>query len=375
MSNHIPLRLIDRSRTVADWKCPRSRYWNYEYKGRGLAKESTSLPLFTGITVHDALASIASLHSRGFDVDIDGIADAANAQMKENLLVGYKGVVESGADEFAKEQGALTEGLIRGFYAHVWPRLMVDYKIVAVETEMEYELAPGYIFMAKPDLVVEDSEGNLIYIEYKTTSSKKPEWVNSWETAVQLHSSVKATEATLGRPVSSVQIVGLYKGYESYGKQSSPFCYAYKRSGNPPFTEDQVQYEYKAGFKRYATWELPGGVKAWVDGMPENVLANQFPMTAPIFVNDDLVEAFFKQRAYREANIVVAMRGLSEDSEDADHYLNSYFPQHFDQCVPSFGWSCQFKKLCHGQVADPLTEGYVLRTPHHAKEVFDESVP
>lgn len=367
------IRLIDRTRTVSDWKCPRLRYWNYEYQGRGISKSSTSLPLFMGITIHDSLAAIAMYVKDGSPVPIDNLADLASRQMVENLLSPFEGKhVPQDAREFAREQAALVEGLIRGFYLHLWPKLMLNASIVAIEQEMEYSLnevvdddGTEYVFMTKPDLVIE-KEGELVYIEYKSTSSKKPEWVNSWDTAVQLHSSVKATEATLGRPVGSVQIVGLYKGYESYGKQSSPFCYAYKKLGNPPFTQDQTLYEYKAGFRRYATWELPGGVKAWVEGMPENVLANQFPLTAPIYVNDDLVNAFFRQRLAREIEIADS----GGQHWPLEHTLDRVFPQHFDQCVPSFGWKCDYVKLCHGNVEDPLLEGFELRTPHHDQEVF-----
>jgi hypothetical protein len=359
LSQPIPLRLIDRTRTVTDWKCPRARFWGYEYLGRGLSKSGQALELFIGITIHDALAFIAKSTQLGDQIDIDHLANAVHKQVYDELMP-TDGVILPEAVEFAKEQATLNEGMIRGFYKHVWPRLMADYKIVAVEQEMEYALADDYVFMAKPDLIVEDKDGELVYLEYKTTANKKDNWINSWETAVQLHSSIMATEQTLGRRPSYVRIVGLYKGYESYGKQSSPFCYAYKKSGNPPFTQDQVAYEFKAGFKRYPTWQLDGGVKAWINGMPENVLADQFPLTQPIMVNEDLVNSFFKQRLAREQEIA-SFYG----NEDIDRI----FPQKFDQCVPTFGKPCVFKKLCHGNVEDPLNDGFELRTPHHEREL------
>jgi hypothetical protein len=373
MSNII--RLIDRTRTVADWKCPRSRWWGYEYLGKGIVKSGTSLALFTGIVVHDAMAAIATFtkEAEGDDplgaVPIDDIANAAFTQVRDNILESAGPVVLPETTEFANEQGALTEGLIRGFFKHLWPKLYEQYpRIIAIEQEMEYTLDDLTTFMTKPDLIVENQEGDLVYLEYKTTSNKKENWIKSWETAVQLHSSIKATEATLGKLPSYVQIVGLYKGYESYGKQSSPFCYAYIKKGNPPFSQDQVQYEYKAGFRRYPTWELPGGVKAWVESMPENVLTNQFPLTPPIFVNEDLVNKFFNQRLLREREIAdhLNLHGFQ------DIMLDKVFPQHFDQCNPSYGWSCPYSKLCHGEVKDPLQEGYEFRVPHHARELENE---
>lgn len=375
------IRLIDRSRTVQDWKCPRARYWGYEYLGRGIVKQGTSLELFIGIVTHDALAAIATLFLNSQPIDIDEIARAAFSQIHEELVVAAGANSSFDDRDFAIEQASLTEGMIRGFYKHVWPKLMAQYDIVTVEQEMEYSLADGFLFMTKPDLIVEDkTTKDLVYIEYKTTSSKKDEWINSWDTAVQLHSSIKATEQSLGRLPAFVQIIGLYKGWESYGKQSSPFCYAYKKFGNPPFTQDQIQYEYKAGFKRFATWELPGGVKAWVESMPDAVLANQFPQTAPIMVNEELVERFFQQRLGRETeirdyHIALALKEreetLGEDwgGEDMEKALDSTFPQRFDQCTPSFGKGCQFKKICHGSVRDPFKEGYEQRIPHHELEL------
>jgi hypothetical protein len=370
MSEPKIIRLIDRTRTVTDWKCPRARYWGYEYRGRGVVRNGNSIELFMGITLHDALASIASATLRGFDVDIDQLAADAFKQMYQELV----DPMVPDSVEFAREQGTLVEGILRGFYGHVWPILMDRYDIVCTEEEMEWPLddAGEFVFMTKPDLIVEDKrEGTLIYLEYKSTSSKKENWINSWDTAVQLHSSIKATERTLGRGVDGVQIIGMYKGYESYGKQSSPFCYAYMKRGNPPFTQDQVAYDYKAGFRRSPTWELEGGTKKWVEDMPQNILASQFPMTPVISVNDDLVEAFFRQRLVREREIANAVGELyhpdSPGNYDED-IMDRAFPQKFDQCVPSFGWGCQYKKLCHGFVQDPLEEGYVLREPHHQQE-------
>jgi hypothetical protein len=364
------IRLIDRTRTVADWKCPRARYWGYEYKGRGITRGGLNLDLFIGIIVHDALAALASYALDGQTVPIDEVAQLAVTQLSDGLMEQAGGVIDPDTQEFILEQTSLIEGMIRGFYKHTWPILMSQYTIVCAEQDMDYRLgndgSVDYIFMTKPDLIVEDKEGNLVYIEYKTTSSKKENWVNSWDTAVQLHSSIKATARSLDREVGYVQIVGLYKGWESYGKQSSPFCYAYKKSGNPPFTQEQISYTYKAGYRRTATWEMQGGVKQWVDEMPENVLADQYPMTPPIPVNDDLIEAFFRQRLLREKEIAIAVN--IGEYDDPVTGIDKVFPQRFDQCAPSFGYGCQFKKLCFGEVKDPLTEGYVLREPHHDQE-------
>lgn len=365
------LILYDRSRVTTDWTCPRKRYWQYEFDGKGVVSGHSSLELFAGTVIHDGLAAIATQHqANGGVVDIDAIAEACFNQMRNSLLETSTG--EIGEVDFALEQGTLVEGLLRGFYKHAWPRLISAYPtIVHIEKEMTFEHV-GLTFMSRPDLILADAEGNQFYIEYKSTSSKKEGWVNSWATAVQLHSTVRAIQATTGELPMGVVVQGLYKGYESYGKQNSPFCYAFSRKGNPPFTQDEIRYDFKAGFKRIPVWEMPGGVRAWVESMPLDLLGDQFPQVPPIFINEGLVDSFFNQRGYREHEIQMALDLYKMAEEDPDaqvQILNTAFPQRFDQCHPYFGRPCSYLRMCHSGVTDPLTEGYIYREPHHEAEV------
>ncbi len=348
------------------------RYLQYELEGKGIVSSSTAFPLWFGTTVHDGLAAIA----RG--LDIEEVAPVAEAQMRESLLKLTSGVEEEVS--FAFEQGALVEGLLRGFHRHVWPRLLSEYPIILrIEEEMEYA-HDGLLFMSKPDLVLaKEDRSEIVYVEYKSTSSKKEGWINSWETAVQLHSTIKAIEATHGTKVDKVIVQGLYKGYESYGKQNSPFCYAYERKGTPPFTKDEVLYSWKAGFKKFPVWERAGGVRAWVAGMPEEVLGEVFPQAPPIFVKEELVEAFFRQRGWREKEIGLAMSMLEGvDQESTAGLLDVAFPQRFDKCREPWGdggkgKKCDYLRICHGGVL-PVSEGtpaagFEWRAPHHLPEM------
>lgn len=175
---------------------------------------------------------------------------------------------------------------------------------------------------------------------------------------------------TLETSTGTLVANGFASHNSSYGKQGSIFCYAYKRNGNPPFSQDSVSYEYKAGFKRFPIWELEGGLKQWVENMPEDVLSEQFPVTPPIFVNDDQVEAFFAQRNVREQEIDIA-KGLLRFTDDKETHrlvLNTSFPQRFDACSPAWGKPCPYKRICFGEVSDPLTSGFEPRQPHHAIE-------
>ncbi len=356
-----------KSRVEVDWKCPRLRYWSYEYGGRGVTKNTTSKELYIGTTIHDALATIATLTQAGVSVDIDQLARAAGAQLRASLLPEDWSVTTPDEDEYAQEQSCMVEGMVRGFYKHVWPRLIQQYPVITfVEKEMEFphdrdgkfDPEGEFVFIAKPDLILSNDQGEAVYFEYKTTSSKNEKWVNSWDTAIQLHSVIRAVKATTGLDITSVVVQGLFKGFESYGKQSSVFCYAYKKAGHPPFSEEQISYEYRSGFKRTPVWELDGGIREWVEEMPDHVLADQFPQTPPIFINDDLIDQFFKQRAVREAQI----REFRQHIDPIDR-IDEVFPQRFDQCQPAWGFACSYRKLCHSGV-DPFEEGYVWREPH-----------
>lgn len=380
MTTH-KLRLYDRSRVTTDWTCARKRYWNYEYKGRGIVPATTQYEFYFGSLVHDGLAAIAS-HTKDAQpamslkgqlprIDINLIATTAHDQMFTTLMEASAGEDEYTSMQYANEQASLVEGMLRGFYKHVWPQLMQQYPIIRlVEEEMIYEHG-GLTFMSRPDLVLQDLDGQLWYLEYKTTSSKSDSWINSWNTAVQLHSSIRAIERTLGEKVTGVIVQGLYKGYQSYNKQNSPYCYAYTRRGNPPFSQDETVYEYKAGFKKSPVWEMKGGVAAWIDEMPDSILSDQFPTTPPILIKDDMIDAFFSQRDIREREIANSVAGLSEVAGNAERQLimDMTFPQKFESCYPSFGGKpCTYRNLCFGGVSDPLSQGYQLRESHHAAE-------
>jgi hypothetical protein len=366
-----PLIFYSRSHVVADWQCPRRRYWNYEYGGRGIVGNDIQKALEEGIALHDALSEIAIQHRDKGAVDIDAIASKARQHTYEKILASMAGEAENVAMDYAGEQAALVEGIVRGFYRYQWPILISQYPtVMLVEQEITYE--HGRVTqMSKPDLVLGNQEtGEVWYIEYKSTSSKRPQWVNSWSTAIQLHATARGIEQFVHQPITGVIVQGLYKGYESYGKQSSPFCYAYTRGGNPPFTRPDVRYEYAAGYRRSATWLMEGGVKAWVAGMPEEILVNQFMQSAPIFINEEVLDRFLWQVESREVKIKDAVAKLTGEENPAiiQEIMDEVFPQHFSECQPAWGGSCSYRQLCHGGVREPMKVGFQWRESHHQSE-------
>jgi hypothetical protein len=119
---------------------------------------------------------------------------------------------------------------------------------------------------------------------------------------------------------------------------------------------------------------MPGGVKDWVDNMPEEIISTQFPTTQPIFINDDMVERFFAQRNVREQEIEMALIMLENEEDRAvkQNIFDISFPQKFDQCTPAYGKGCPYKRICFGSVTDPLSSGFKYRVPHHAIELLEQ---
>lgn len=355
--------IFHRSAATTDWACPRKRYWNYEHDGRGVSPPETQIELYLGTLIHDGVYGLVQGH------DIDTIVKAGVEQLRTKLLEGRE--LDADAQHLADEQCALAEGMLRGFNKAVWPGIRAQYPdVVLVEKELvyDYKLAGQAMrFLAKPDLVLRGPDG-LVYFEWKTTSSNKEEWIHQWETAVQLHSACRAIEAQLGEPVTQVIVQGFYKSYVSqYNRLESIFCYGYHSPGNPPFEKARWAYDWKNGMRKAPTWQRDGGVRRWIEEMPPSLLASQFPQTPPIFVNERLVEAFFRQQGLREQTIRDGREWLKERPEDAEQIMDSIFPQHWDSCN-MYNRPCPYKRLCFGAPVDPLTIGFTPRYSHHPLE-------
>ncbi len=359
------MKLYDRSRVATDWRCRRRRYWNYEHNGTGIVSGNAAYELYVGILIHDAMAAIATTHQSGV-VPIDTIAEAGRNQLVEAIRAQGNDV-----DEYAQEQGALVEGMIRGFYRFAWPRLLDLYPTIVV---IEQEVVTDYGFMVKPDLILQSEDGSLVYIEYKSTGTKNEKWIESWKSAPQIHGYVKAIKDATGLDITAAHVVGLYKGYESYGRQNSPFCYAHARGAQPPFFDQELLYSYKAGYKKTPAWELPGGVKSWVAGMPQSVLEEQFVFVPPVFYDANIAEAFFRQSQIRENEIAQGMSLLKlvKGEEDRQAIMDGWFQQNFEGCRPGWGSHCPYASICIDR-GDPNDSKWQPREPHHSSEILPTS--
>lgn len=368
-----------RPKASADWKCPRSRYYLYDYEG-GIQKDNLSLEQFIGTTLHDGVAAIATQYKDTGTVDIDHIAPALRDHVIQTLTEHWgdeHGTLTPEQQLTVREQSVLVEGLLRGFHAHQWPTLIRTYpRVVTIEQETIYPHDENgtfskkgpFVFPSKPDLVLAGDDG-CVYVEIKSTGTKKLEWINSWSTAVQVHATTKGIEFTLNQPVLGTIVQGLYKGSLMFGKFSSDVVYGYARPSNPPFTNLQTSYEYRPGMRKFPVWDIPGGVKTWVENMPPALISEQFPQTPLIFPDQELIEAFFRQRAHREMAVLRAKEELAEytNPDEQQLIMDIVFPQFLDKCTPASWEECPFKRICWNPTVreNPLAHGYIQRNQDH----------
>lgn len=144
--------LTDRSRTIAYQTCNRLRYWQYEWGGRGLSVQRSSIPFTVGSAVHRGLESILEwamqLGSRVtpdenvIDVGVSKALEQYDSDCRERGLEIHEGE-DSGYVYF--EQRALIEAMLRGWCVARLPSFLEEYDVVEVEREEELQLVEGIL--------------------------------------------------------------------------------------------------------------------------------------------------------------------------------------------------------------------------------------
>lgn len=337
---------FDRSRTVQDETCPRSRYWGTEWRGVGLTPATDKegkLYLPFGSAIHLGM----ELTAKGERADDPAFAALA-------LLAPH---IASMPEPFRKEQEALLYGMIAGYARSVWVQDQEVYDFVSAEDEIVVTTPTGEQVVAKPDLLLRRKEdGTLWYKEFKTTAWANEGWVLSWSHSAQLLTGALAVASRLSEPLHGSIIQGLYKGQKRGGKLGSIFCYANM------MPDGSLSYEWKPRAEKVPVWELDGGMEKWIREMPMGILLQQFPATPPIMFNASLMDSWLREKVIREREIA-SVRSLDPLPEEVREKV---FPMHIGACQPAIGSPCPFVNLCYTPQAqeDPLWHGYTWRKPH-----------
>lgn len=327
------MRYTDRSRTEADWVCPRSRYWQYEHDGLGIVGVEPNPDLTFGAAIALA-AQMIRMEQRPAEV---------------MLPAPYH---------------ALYAGLAEAYRSLIWPSTLQQFDVIATELECTLELAPDVLYSARPDAILRrKSDSTLWYFEDKTTSQNPEQFCKQWDKMVQLHASAVVAEGVLKEPIAGAYVQGWYKGYQKAGTFYSPLAYAWCKRAQPGLGKDVWSPTYRVGWERRAITDQ--GVAAWVSDLPKTLVQDQFPITPPIMIRRDLVKAYFEQVVERE-------QAIAEIPIDSNN-MTMLFPQHFSNCdeYSKFRRACAYKDCCWAPTVrrDPVGSGlYVKREPHHAAE-------
>jgi hypothetical protein len=342
--------ITDRSSIEADWRCSMERYWLTEWRQQG--HES------------DPVGGIVPVHSV-FDLALgarfaDGVAlltqgDTDPIEAIEVVAMGFE-------EQWGWQQAALLRGLLYGSHLHILPRLRIDYDILGVEQEVFYSYKDELLIQVKPDITLKrKSDGTYWTPDWKTTSWKDIEWLLQWPFAIQMQLQPAAVRQTLGLDVQGSIVFGAYKGYrdDESGREElrSPFVWYYSNG-------DQFSPKWLRGWTRHPVTDYPGGIYAWVQQMKDQfptILAEQYPISQPIPLRQDMLDQFCEERLYRERAIA-----LWSASQATSHPIPraATFEHRTSRCK-----RCPYKEACWSPTIgrNPLESGlYVERTPHHA---------
>ncbi|MGH7273821.1 MAG: PD-(D/E)XK nuclease family protein, partial [Nitrospiria bacterium] len=317
---------ISRSAIETFLSCRRKGYLQYIYKGKGFV--GPKAPYFViGLVVH-----------KGLEILFRSLGDLP-AALKEAEKEFHSQLEGTTITADWKETLNLAKALIIGWFRARWNSFNADYEVLSIEEEVRSILAPNITLSARADLVVRERLTGQVFVFNWKTSGDKKDFTLKWAEEVQAWTEVLAIQDHLGEEVSGCIFEGLYKGGVSTAA-------AYKGASNSPLvrgfqhTDGRISWESESGkdWRRTAPAEQSGGLEAWIDLLPLEVVEAQFMRSAPIFKNDEVVRDWLEQVVRMVTDI---QRMLEPDVPERDRL--AFFTQSFGHFRCS---GCYFKPVC-----------------------------
>lgn len=341
MSEIIPMRLLSYTRGSKDDGCNRAGYYSREWGGTGLVPVTTGWDLVYGNILHKWLAKLSE------DGKMDYLGVRKNVY--EEALKAF------GNETHAKDWAAQGEGLMRAFGETVWPLWMAEYEVYGTEAWIEYEIEPGFKFRARRDLLLKSKfDGHLSYREYKSSSTDKPEFFQSFEKDVQLHTGMVLEKYANGLEIRDGVVQSFNKGYKDkkLKTQRHAFAHGYVNREYSMLPQYSAKYQRTKGWELFSTYDEFPDVSVWITYLrnkaPE-IISEQLGRTGPIYPREDIVKKYFKQKVYRAKEISEGVELLQKcvSMDEIDDILDKYFPQNFEKCQPKYGgFNCEFRDIC-----------------------------
>ncbi len=367
---------FSRSASDTDDGCPRARFWNTVYGGRGLESTEPKDALEFGTYMHKGMEEIWK-------------TGTINVHLYD-----FKGL--------AADMALVGRGLLYAYYTTVYQRYKQEgWKLLASEQECAAQIGISsvhhrpLILLAQPDLLLQHEETGIVrYVEIKTTKILNADYIESWRYAPQLAAGFEAVWQTLGVQVDDFVMQLMYKGtyYKDEGRWASVFTSAWRRDISNVDGEPLWQWSPKRP-QSWKGWERVNLIELYESGeiteswwheflKSQGTLEEQCPETPPMVFNKKMIQAWMNYKVKREGEIA----DVTHDVFDTEDYggvgspdtLAETFPQKFLKCRPVMGFPCNFLSLCWNPMEEknPLQSGrFCWRTPHHKteKEALDAS--
>lgn len=407
---------VDRSRRELDEKCPRARYYGYEYQGTGIERRALNQHLAFGLAVHDALATIleevaskdAQPDSAFVVMAIEsaifrfreafrqrGFAMEGAEGMEEDPYTGSFTMVKADFTWLCDHYCDLLEALVTGWCMVRLPSLLKDYRVLQVEKEKQLiipiDATHALLFLSRPDALLERrSDLVKVILNFKTASETKGWWLERWQVDQQTISEVLPIEHETGEICGGVLIEGLVKGKQviEYPKGSghwqhgSPLVWAWRKEGDGFQPEEwAARYEWRdeeGNFRRLGKgWtrvrvftDYPGGIPAWLNRLRDrdpDLLVGQFVSPPLVSRNAEALDEWKVQVQAREFDIYEAAKIAEVPGMNV---LARDFPKHTHNANCLFPTKCAYYDICWGEIGDPLQSGlYQIRVPNHPEAV------
>lgn len=347
-----PIYLLDRSGGELDDTCGMAFWYNRLEHDHGIVPIDRPDYFQDGINIHDDLSTVAEMElSRASIEDLISHILSVNGDL----------TIEQ------KETLYRRAGWVAAFALFVEPRIRAEFENVSTEAELILDRDPLWVPVT-PDRVLCHREGRyLVYKEYKSTITAGAKWASSWPYQIQLHIGMKAIEEELNEPVAYSQIIGLLKGDRRGDHLLHPYVWGYRHSKTGAWTHEYAKAR-TADWERAPVWDYPDGCVAWVEACGEEVALSQFPHSAPVFLNERMLDNWVARKTSRMEEIKYAL----ENGARADESIRRlYFEQRTKACAPAFGDACPYRPCCWNASinAAPLASGiYEERVPHHQIE-------
>lgn len=352
--------LTDRSGSETDDTCGMKFWFNRKEGGKGIVPKDEALALMIGRTIHEDMAllgELKDLRQESLQEQIDEILSHLTPEDREiqhHMEILYRRL-----------------GWIAAWGLFIEPVLRNTWENVAVESEIVLDRDPLFVATTPDRLLKHKKENFKKYLEFKSTISANNKWLDSWPYAIQLHISLAAVKEEYDDvecPIRYATVAGLMKG--SYSTSDNrlmhPYVWAWYNAGADKWGWKYDQCRGDAWQPR-PVWESPYSVTEWVLNVGGEAARMQFPMTRPIFYNQQMLDNWVARRVKRESEI----RSVEEACRDDKILRSIYFPQVTKNCRPPFGDICPYLPFCWNASLVPSEHpDFVPRTPHHELEII-----